>query len=386
MYSDHKILITFFFYVLSALTALSWGVYLFAQRKRSWHNRYFGIIFLVVGLLYLRNCFAGFPALEPCDIYNPVSYFILILVAPFTIFYLYYITNRNVGMRRKLLHFIPFVALGVVWVILSASGIPKIPFCLTLDELLGYAGSHTVYVVFFLILVLTFIVQVIIYFSIALVRILRVGRQYRKRGISLRPIWILVLIDFLFLSYPLICVGFMSHKNTLSFGGIGFHFFVALVITAISVLNLQLKLPLKTFSAATPHPKDRRPESSAWDIKKDVNNEKILASRIAIAFEMKEMFRQPHLRLQDLASELGTNRTYLSDCINTHFGCNFNQLVISYRINAAKELLVNTDMSIQKIIDEVGFNTRSSFYKAFKEKVSENMSPLDWRNHIRANT
>lgn len=387
MSGSYSLLLTFFFYVLSALTALFWGVFLVIHRRKSAHSFYFGVIFLVIGLLYLRNSFVRLPVMEACDIYSPLSYFILILIAPFTIFYLYHVINKRLAIRRKLMHFIPFLFCGIVWIILKASRTPELPFCYSLDELLAHADQYPLYVGFFFLLISTFIVQVITYFSIALAKLSGIGRQYKSRGISRRPVIVLTMMDILFLVYPMVCLFFMTHKNTLSHGGAGFNLYVALVITAISVMHLHLKLPLKTFPKSVSATRDKvSATEKAHEARRENDTERQLAEKIAIAFEMKEMYRQPHLRLQDLAAELGTNRTYLSDCINKHFGCNFNQLVISYRINAAKELLLNTGMSIQKIIDEVGFNTRSSFYKAFKEKVSETMSPIDWRKKIKENS
>ena len=104
--------------------------------------------------------------------------------------------------------------------------------------------------------------------------------------------------------------------------------------------------------------------------------------KIKRLFEEKEIYRLPHLSLQDLVVELGTNRSYLSACINSYSGCNFKQFVCRYRIEASKGLLLHAEMDIQDIMTEVGFNSRSTFYKAFSENVCKDLSPSDWRQKI----
>lgn len=385
MPSNYKLLLVFFCYVLSALAAVSWGIYLFARRKRSPQNFYLGIMFALVGLLYLRNSFLGLPVIDDCNIYNPLSYFVLIFVAPFFMHYVYFALNERHSLKSRQAHFLPFVLLGSIGIILGISNTPHIPFCHTFSELLSYRNAYPLYVGFFLLMVATFLGQIIVYCIMALIKFVRVAKQYKTRGLSLRPVNMLIVEGFLFLAYAIACVIFMSNKNCLSMEGAGFHLFVATVVTVISILNLRLKLPIQTFPEAVKMPGGEKNDCFCCCCccckknTKENDAEMSLVTKIVVAFEEEEIFKRPNLHLQKLASEVGSNRTYVSDCINNHFGCNFNQLLSRHRINAAKKLLLNTDMPLQKIIDDVGFNTRSSFYKAFKENVSADMPPTEWR-------
>lgn len=378
MLAEHSFLLNFFLYSLRAFTALFWGILLFSYRKRSLQNLPLSIIFIIIGLLYLRNSFVRLPAIEVCDIYNPLSYFVLIFIAPFTIFYAYFALGEKHGKKELLMHFVPFAVLFLLWIAIRISDIPRIPFCYSLTELLGYAGLYPVYAGFFILMMLVFASQVITYFTVVLRRLVRVWKLYKLHGVSLRPVKILIAMDFLFLIYPLTCMVFMSYYNYSWKLGMSFNIFVSVVITLLSILNLKLILPIRTDLSFMPTgQKGQKQEVDA--VAKKTDADKNLVAKITAAFDEREVYKSPNLRLQDLATELGTNRTYLSDCINSYFGCNFNQLLIRYRIGAAKELLLNTDMTIQEIIDGAGFNTRSSFYKAFKENISEDMSPVDWR-------
>lgn len=379
MQPDWYFMLVFFSYSLRAFAALFWGIFLLSIYRRSLQNLPFGIIFTIIGLLYLRNAFIRLPALEACDVYNPLSYLILIFIAPFTIFYVWFAFRDKRTIEDYLIHFIPFVLVALLWVIVELSSVPHIPFCYSINDLLGYAGQYPVYVFFFLLLMVVFITQVLTYFSVALVRILRIRKNYKSHGLSLRPLTALIIMDCLFLTYPLVCVVFMSYNNALLFGVI-FSFVIAAVITTISVLNINTILPLKTDLTFLDELQQDAAIVRSDEIEEvHANPDEELIEKIIVFFENKEMYRLPHLTLQDVVVELGTNRTYVSSCINRHFGCNFKQLLIRYRIEASKELLKKTSLDITTIAYEAGFNTRASFYRAFKEHVDSNISPAEWR-------
>lgn len=83
-----------------------------------------------------------------------------------------------------------------------------------------------------------------------------------------------------------------------------------------------------------------------------------------------KIFKQQDLSLTNLAAMLGTNTTYLSGIINGRFGMNFKSLLNKYRINEARRLLVSDDFcgySIEGIANEVGYQSRSTFYREFRE-------------------
>ena len=85
-----------------------------------------------------------------------------------------------------------------------------------------------------------------------------------------------------------------------------------------------------------------------------------------------ELYTNPNLSLPSLAKTLKTNTTYLSAIINSHYSCNFRSLINGYRITKAREMLVSDDYknySIEGIANEVGYNSRSSFYHAFKAET-----------------
>ena len=88
-------------------------------------------------------------------------------------------------------------------------------------------------------------------------------------------------------------------------------------------------------------------------------------------------YLNPEFRLLDLRQVLPLNRTYLSQLINTEYGCNFYQFVTNYRIEEAKQLMkAHPDMKMQDIAEQCGFSSPTVFARIFSREVG--MTPSEW--------
>lgn len=76
---------------------------------------------------------------------------------------------------------------------------------------------------------------------------------------------------------------------------------------------------------------------------------------------------KPHLTLSDLAIQVGTNRTYLSNYLNNTLQTTFYDYVNSYRLEAAIAKLENPDpnATIAEVAESCGFNSLSTFRRVF---------------------
>ena len=91
-----------------------------------------------------------------------------------------------------------------------------------------------------------------------------------------------------------------------------------------------------------------------------------------------EGYCKPGLTLQDLSLELCTNRTYLSEYINTTFHVSFRDWISGLRIEFAKRtMLAHPERKMLDISEASGFLSLSHFTKTFTEK--EGCSPARWR-------
>ena len=106
-------------------------------------------------------------------------------------------------------------------------------------------------------------------------------------------------------------------------------------------------------------------------------NDKELMERICRYMEEQQPYLNSELKVQDVADALGTNRTYVSNCIKNVRGCSFSQFVNGYRIAYAQQLLrQNSTIKLSEVWTASGFSSESSFFRAFKAITG--MTPKDW--------
>jgi len=106
-------------------------------------------------------------------------------------------------------------------------------------------------------------------------------------------------------------------------------------------------------------------------------NKKILHSEAAELIDklehlMKEekLFKDPSLKLSDVADRLFVIPHRLSQLLNDNIGKSFPIYINEYRIKEAKELLLTrTDLSLEGIGYDCGFNSKSTFYTTFKKII-----------------
>lgn len=115
------------------------------------------------------------------------------------------------------------------------------------------------------------------------------------------------------------------------------------------------------------------------DVMKRISSEPqqdILFSAICDAMEKKQLFLKPDLKITDLLPEVGSNRTYISNCINKNSGKSFSEFVHSYRIDYAITLMREGNHQLSEIAVLSGYLDGNAFYKAFSRIQGE--SPSAW--------
>lgn len=91
-----------------------------------------------------------------------------------------------------------------------------------------------------------------------------------------------------------------------------------------------------------------------------------------------EGYLRPGLTIKELADTLHTNRTYLSDYINTSLNTTFRDWITRLRIDYAKQRMTShPEQKIAEIAEASGFMSQSHFMKTFKDK--EGCSPAKWK-------
>lgn len=112
-------------------------------------------------------------------------------------------------------------------------------------------------------------------------------------------------------------------------------------------------------------------------------NADAIYQKIKQAFEIDKLYQDPDLTIDKLAEIIKSQSYLVSLVINGKFRKSFPELVNSYRIEEAKEMLKSSEMqhlSIESIAYESGFNSISSFYASFKKICGT--TPAEYRKNF----
>ncbi|WP_370231662.1 helix-turn-helix domain-containing protein [Cognatishimia sp.] len=102
-----------------------------------------------------------------------------------------------------------------------------------------------------------------------------------------------------------------------------------------------------------------------------------LAARIEAAMRQDKLYLDPGLSLQKLSKHIGALPNQVSQTLNQDIGATFFDYVARWRIEASKPLIAAGDASVLTVALDVGFNSRSTFYKAFNRETG--MTPKAYR-------
>lgn len=82
----------------------------------------------------------------------------------------------------------------------------------------------------------------------------------------------------------------------------------------------------------------------------------------------QQLYKNPNLKLPDLADKLNVLPHKLSQFLNDNLSKNFTVFINEFRITEAKELIKsNNTIKLEAVGYDCGFNSKSTFYSAFKK-------------------
>lgn len=107
-----------------------------------------------------------------------------------------------------------------------------------------------------------------------------------------------------------------------------------------------------------------------------------IARKLNRAMVDEHLYRDPNLSLTRLSQHIGSSSNYVSQTLNEHLQQSFFDFVNKWRIDEAKVELASSNATILEIAYQVGFNSRSAFYAAFKKHAL--MTPTQFRSKLAA--
>jgi AraC-like DNA-binding protein len=108
-----------------------------------------------------------------------------------------------------------------------------------------------------------------------------------------------------------------------------------------------------------------------------------LFNQILKLIESDKIHHKPGLTIDNVAEKLNTNREYVSQAVNAHFG-RFNDFINHHRVNDIVEVLSNPDhpdnrYTLDIIAKQIGFRSMSTFIQAFKNETG--LTPAKFRKN-----
>ncbi|WP_319481238.1 helix-turn-helix domain-containing protein [uncultured Draconibacterium sp.] len=110
-----------------------------------------------------------------------------------------------------------------------------------------------------------------------------------------------------------------------------------------------------------------------------------LKEKIEAFMDKHEPYLQSQIRIKDLADLTGISSHQISQVINESFNQNFYEFINTYRVKKAISLIEdskNSSLTYSAIGFEAGFNSKTTFYEAFKKTTGTTPAQYKINNNI----
>lgn len=111
------------------------------------------------------------------------------------------------------------------------------------------------------------------------------------------------------------------------------------------------------------------------------NQDVLLFKRLEKLVLEQELFRNPDLSLDDLCPLVGSNRSYVSACVNRGAGMNFSAWINKIRVDYVLKIIGGGGQDLATLYTEAGFASLTSFYRNFK--LVTRMTPKQYMDRER---
>ncbi|PJE31107.1 Helix-turn-helix domain-containing protein [Pseudooceanicola antarcticus] len=185
--------------------------------------------------------------------------------------------------------------------------------------------------------------------------------------------WVDVMIVLILLIWAA-GAGFLADENLADGSLFVAELFLVLVAAGLLVLNVFAPVTVLDMNV-TVH--EEEPELKYARSALTGDHAAKLAARIEAAMRNDALYLDPSLSLQKLSRHVGALPNQVSQTLNQEIGESFFDFVAKWRIEASKPMILAGEASVLSVALEVGFNSRSTFYKAFKRETG--MTPKDYR-------
>lgn len=358
-----------------AILGLVWAFFLFIHRRGNLQaNRFLGVLIAVLATFLLRRI-----AVLDSDSLWLYVYFIshgfIFLIGPSVYFYFYYFTGLKAKKLQLVKHYIPSVlAIGIMSVLFFfRQWIDRLEDLSTLKQFsIFFIGLQVVHILGYLYysrkLVSAYAKRCESYYS----SLSRINLKWIKQLMTITSVF---GAGILVLSTLIITGGYYEINNAADT--------LFLILTASIIASIVVK-------------SWKQPEiisglvSESGKYKNSPLTEQDLAElqvKLEQLLEKERTYLTQELNLSQLAEMMDTQAYLLSQLLNEKYGKNFFNFINGHRIDFAKQKIQDGYLSsrtLEAIAYESGFNSKSTFNRAFKKKVG--CSPKEFHQSIKERT
>ena len=336
----------FFFSALGAFNGMLMGLYfLLYVRPKHTSNTFLGLLLLMLSVRIGKSVIFYFNP-DLAFIYLQIGLTACFFIGPCVYFYVKsFLQAEPVKSTTWLYHFAILSAVVLIGGILY-------PFEHYVDLWRDYFISGIYY-------------QWLAYLVAALFLLKNVGKKLltRKAKLASAEIWLLsVYIGNVFIWFAYYTCLYTSYIA----GALSFSFIFYLLIL-LFIMNKQKKAILFQHQPKYVDKKIAEADAVIWIQKL----EKLMLE--------EELFKNPNLKLSEVANRLHILPHRLSQLLNDNLGQSFTAYINAYRIESAKKLIrSNETLKLEAIGYDCGFNSKSTFYAAFKRHTGT--TPARFKN------
>ncbi len=304
------------------------------------------MLLIVNGIFVLKDVIYYFPIEEGGHFYKTLLTVDNWVVPLDVVYILELLRPGGMNYRKAFWNVFPFIVLTVV-------------YALTANTIVYTAISIFTY----------------LYCAVCFVYVIRGARKYWNvsKGLysdlhSADIRWLLVAIFILFLLFGLWQLLYFSGNDDFD---IYYYILMSIVFGIICYKTENLEVPSEEEYQDISEMPVETTEAGRHDAQ--------FTSELRVLEESGYFFTHPQLSLSELAAELKTNRTTLSQYINHSAGVSYYDFINDIKLKEAVRLLCNSSMNLtlEDIAERSGFNSISTFRRAFVKKYG--MSPLEYR-------
>lgn len=333
----------FFFATLGVFNGLLVSAYfLLFSKPKTLAKVFFGLLILMLSLRIGKSVVLNFDRSLP-KIYLQIGLTACFFIGPMLYFYLRSAIKKiNTIPKNWKLH---LTVLSII--ILSFGVIYPYP---TRPEIWNNYGVPGIYTVWFIYMIMS---------GLQIITLLKITRKNKQHywWIAVYMANILVFFGFIFGYYALYITGSIVFTT---------------MFYALAIFLLSQKGKQSVFEEWKEKYGDKRmPESETAALIAQLKNE----------IEQQQLFKNPNLKIKDVAREMHISVQQLSLLINDNFNQTFNTFINTYRVEDAKRLLIEKEhFTLEAIGYEAGFSSKSTFYATFKKFT--NTTPSEYQQSV----